>query len=980
MILEREKVRARSSEGERVRTREKDREKKRGKRRERSKNRMTTTEEYNATQILRMRSPSSSNNNSASKEPTERVQGFNVNNSSGTTRNEVEALRALRISSARTNASSSTITNEGTTNEKEEDDEKQEEEEFDVMALPMTPKKGGSDVDKKDTEELMTPRSLSKRIGKPDIKVMLATGNNEPIDVMRGRGIVTSMTLRAKAEGIKRVPEKMFTTTGGKSRFSSNSNSNGRNNEDEDDEDDGNKVNLVLPAEVLRNAAQKEKQSNENDTEEENNTFDDPKEYRKLMVKLSDLSYIHIKAAVGVDNATGNVIERDFWLPLDETKTIGDLKRYVEEANTLETMKMMRNRNKMITNGSKNSTSPPKTTAMNNSKLAPVNEDEELESVVLLKGRELADSRRLMDENVTHNTTLHFYVKKDAQNVTVKMHGSRDVELNLKADETAESLRGKISALSSSLGARSGDNGGQNQLDLFYGAKALKDGPLSNYGVRAGATLELRPHVPVRQSVDGAMNIPRGVRNNNKNNNGESRSYGSGYDSISKSINISNNSHNSGGGSSRNGSHQKSPRLSWGSYNGNNHQFGSSVDRFHQTHQQSGSYMRSHSLRSSDSTIDSVSPPEQPITPIGSFDMAREGLLAGVHPMLSSGGTGGAYFLKSAVGETVAVFKPADEEPLAKNNPRGNSWMNNFNNINNTETAIQSSPGEGMRKGTRVGEGAAREVAAYLLDHDGFSGVPVTSLANLSEQNVFFSGDDDDIIQRENENSGKLGSIQEFIKADAEAEEFGPSLFPLEEVHKIAVLDIRLANTDRNAGNILVKKDETTGQIVSLIPIDHGYALPHTLEDVCFEWEFWPQTKQPFSESTKEYIETLDAEEDIEYLRDNDIELHSSSERVLKISTMLLKKASKLDIPPADIASIMSRSIPTRMSDAEKLVAKAASTAICACRSERGELVHKSPNNGSFWNDLDEEGENAESIFMREFERALDAYLTERQR
>ena len=923
---------------------------------------MTMTEEYTQ---MRMRSP-------ATSEPSAVVQGFNVNSTTvveqekSSSSPQVEALRALRISATSASSSSS--------NEKKK---KSKNEEEDAMTLPMTPKKGSlmsADVEK-DAEELMTPRSLSKRLGKPDIKVMLATGNNEPIDVMRGRGIVTSMTLRAKAEGIKRVPEKTFTTSSGKSRFS-NSNNNGRSNQDED-EDDEDKVNLVLPAEVLRNAAQKEKQSNENDTGVDNNTFDDPKEYRKLMVKLSDLSYIHIKAAVGVDNATGNVIERDFWLPLDETKTIGDLKRYVEEANTLETMKMMQNRNKMITNGTKNSTSPPKTTAMNNSKLAPVNEDEELESVVLYKGRELADSRRLMDENVTHNTTLHFYVKKDAQNVTVKMHGSRDVELNLKADETAESLRGKISALSSSLGARAGENGGQNQLDLFYGAKALKDGPLSSYGVRAGATLELRPHVPVRQNVDGAMNIPRGMRNN-RNNNGESRSYGSGYDSISRSINISNNSHHSG--SSRNGSHQKSPRLSWGSYNGNNHQFGSSVDRFNQTHQQSGSYMRSHSLRSSNSTIDSVSPPEQPITPIGSFDMAREGLLAGVHPMLSSGGTGGAYFLKSTVGETVAVFKPADEEPLAKNNPRGNSWMNNHNNGNNTDTAIQSSPGEGMRKGTRVGEGAAREVAAYLLDHDGFSGVPVTSLANLSEQSVFFSGEDDDIIQRENENSGKLGSIQEFIKADAEAEEFGPSLFPLEEVHKIAVLDIRLANTDRNAGNILVKKDENTGQIVSLIPIDHGYALPHTFEDVCFEWEFWPQAKQPFSKSTKEYIETLDAEEDIEYLRDNDIELHSSSERVLKVSTMLLQKASKLDFPPADIAAIMSRSVPTRMSDVEKLVAKAASTAICACRSERGELVHKSPNNGSFWNDLDEEGENAESIFMREFERALDAYLAERER
>ena len=920
---------------------------------------MTMTEEYTQ---MRMRSP-------ATSEPSAVVQGFNVNTTTvveqekSSSSPQVEALRALRISATSASSSSS--------NEKKK---KSKNEEEDAMTLPMTPKKGSlmsADVEK-DAEELMTPRSLSKRIGKPDIKVMLATGNNEPIDVMRGRGIVTSMTLRAKAEGIKRVPEKTFTASG-KSRFS-NSNNNGRSNQDEDDEDE---VNLVLPAEVLRNAAQKEKQSNENDTEVDDNTFDDPKEYRKLMVKLSDLSYIHIKAAVGVDNATGNVIERDFWLPLDETKTIGDLKRYVEEANTLETMKMMQNRNKMITNGTKNSTSPPKTTAMNNSKLAPVNEDEELESVVLYKGRELADSRRLMDENVTHNTTLHFYVKKDAQNVTVKMHGSRDVELNLKADETAESLRGKLSALSSSLGARAGENGGQNQLDLFYGAKALKDGPLSSYGVRAGATLELRPHVPVRQNVDGAMNIPRGMRNN-RNNNGESRSYGSGYDSISRSINISNNSHHSG--SSRNGSHQKSPRLSWGSYNGNNHQFGSSVVRFNQTHQQSGSYMRSHSLRSSNSTIDSVSPPEQPITPIGSFDMAREGLLAGVHPMLSSGGTGGAYFLKSTVGETVAVFKPADEEPLAKNNPRGNSWMNNLNNGNNTDTAIQSSRGEGMRKGTRVGEGAAREVAAYLLDHDGFSGVPVTSLANLSEQSVFFSGEDDDIIQRENENSGKLGSIQEFIKADAEAEEFGPSLFPLEEVHKIAVLDIRLANTDRNAGNILVKKDENTGQIVSLIPIDHGYALPHTFEDVCFEWEFWPQAKQPFSKSTKEYIETLDAEEDIEYLRDNDIELRSSSERVLKVSTMLLQKASKLDFPPADIAAIMSRSVPTRMSDVEKLVAKAASTAICACRSERGELVHKSPNNGSFWNDLDEEGENAESIFMREFERALDAYLAERER
>merc|ERR1712072_223894 len=104
-----------------------------------------------------------------------------------------------------------------------------------------------------------------------------------------------------------------------------------------------------------------------------------------------------------------------------------------------------------------------------------------------------------------------------------------------------------------------------------------------------------------------------------------------------------------------------------------------------------------------------------------------------------------------------------------------------------------------------------------------------------------------------------------------------------------------------------------TGEIVTLIPIDHGYTLPHTLEDIMFEWEFWPQAKLPYSEATKQYIESLDADKDIEYLRDNDIELHSNSQRVLKTCTMLLKKAAKRDVPPAKIASILSRAVPARM-------------------------------------------------------------------
>ena len=66
--------------------------------------------------------------------------------------------------------------------------------------------------------------------------------------------------------------------------------------EDEDDAGRPQQSELGVAQEVLRNAAQKEKQSNENDTEEENNTFDDPKEYRKLMVKLPRIYRIHSRS------------------------------------------------------------------------------------------------------------------------------------------------------------------------------------------------------------------------------------------------------------------------------------------------------------------------------------------------------------------------------------------------------------------------------------------------------------------------------------------------------------------------------------------------------------------------------------------------------------------------------------------------------------------------------------------------------------
>lgn len=60
---------------------------------------------------------------------------------------------------------------------------------------------------------------------------------------------------------------------------------------------------------------------------------------------------------------------------------------------------------------------------------------------------------------------------------------------------------------------------------------------------------------------------------------------------------------------------------------------------------------------------------------------------------VSPGNPGSSFF---ELGKSlVQVFKPVDEEPLAVNNPRG---------------LPLSTTGEGLKRGTRVGEGAAREV------------------------------------------------------------------------------------------------------------------------------------------------------------------------------------------------------------------------------------------------------------------------------
>lgn len=281
---------------------------------------------------------------------------------------------------------------------------------------------------------------------------------------------------------------------------------------------------------------------------------------------------------------------------------------------------------------------------------------------------------------------------------------------------------------------------------------------------------------------------------------------------------------------------------------------------------------------------------------------------------------GGTYFFPNELGRKCAIFKPCDEEPLAPANPKGYVGRN------------LGDPG--WKSTVRVGEAAMREVAAYLLDHDHFAQVPhtvlvqaqhplfnynykeagssnasglaavrssasVSSMACSEPPAAATDGGWPQQQQLARVGSGgrplKLGSLQEFVYHIADTNEMGASRFRARDVHAIGILDIRLFNTDRHAGNILVREPVSAPREFSssrtglrtkstlhaaaaaaavasvstyeLIPIDHGFCLPEALEAPYFEWLHWPQACLPFDEEELAYIAKLDVAADIALLQ-----------------------------------------------------------------------------------------------------------------
>jgi hypothetical protein len=174
-------------------------------------------------------------------------------------------------------------------------------------------------------------------------------------------------------------------------------------------------------------------------------------------------------------------------------------------------------------------------------------------------------------------------------------------------------------------------------------------------------------------------------------------------------------------------------------------------------------------------------------------------------------GVNGTYFMRDKEGTVIAIFKPKDEEGSSDNNPKKSDDEDEF-----------------VARGISVGDRAIREVAAYQLDKGHFSAVPETVMATLSHPTFGPAAGADDTLCK------KTGSLQAFVENDGASWDIGPSRFPVREVHKIGILDMRIFNNDRHDQNVLLVQ-QSDGYF-HLVPIDQGLSLSSTLDHANFTW------------------------------------------------------------------------------------------------------------------------------------------------
>lgn len=280
-----------------------------------------------------------------------------------------------------------------------------------------------------------------------------------------------------------------------------------------------------------------------------------------------------------------------------------------------------------------------------------------------------------------------------------------------------------------------------------------------------------------------------------------------------------------------------------------------------------------------------------------------QGIANGHTPKVFQDGTSGSYLmLGESKSEPVALFKPNDEEPYTPHNPNG---------------MIGEVGDRSLRPSIASGQGYVRELAAFLLDHKAAAGVPTTTTAEINKS----------LFENQLATQPKLGSLQQWIPGTSEISDYGPSLFNVQQVQMIALLDMRILNLDRNDGNILVKK-ASNGDGYRLIPVDHAMAFPDSLKqlDLAFCdwcWLDWAQVKQETHPAVVEYFNSLDIDADMALLQEQASTLPQEALDLFWASHHVLKAGINEGLTLHEIGSIFARQKLSRPSAFERLCQQA---------------------------------------------------------
>jgi len=256
----------------------------------------------------------------------------------------------------------------------------------------------------------------------------------------------------------------------------------------------------------------------------------------------------------------------------------------------------------------------------------------------------------------------------------------------------------------------------------------------------------------------------------------------------------------------------------------------------------------------------------------------------GVDPVRIYQGSSGSYFVKNSQGKTIGVYKPKDEEPYGRLNPKWTKWMHRI-----------CCPCCFGRSCLIPNQGYMSEAGASLVDQKlGLNVVPNTKVVKLASEAFNYLRIDREkskakkVVNEHFPKVGrkfnrlglppKIGSLQCFVEnykdADFHLRKFETEPLDSEtadsfqlQFEKLVVLDYIIRNTDRGNDNWLIKyvkpreateHEDAVEASISVAAIDNGLAFPIKHPDSWraypYHWAWLPCAKVPFSQETKDLL------------------------------------------------------------------------------------------------------------------------------